>query len=171
MKNKPKYDAMIRVNQAGEYGAKRIYEGQLAFIKDPETRKMVEHMKDQEQEHLDEFNRRMAEGRVRPTLLQPLWHMGGYAMGAATAFMGKEAAMACTDAVESVIDEHYAAQLEELGNSDPELSITIAKFREEELEHKHLAIGEGAHDAPGYPALSCAIKSITRFAIWASKKV
>lgn len=171
MSGRDKFQSMIRVNQAGEYGAKRIYEGQLAVVRDPHAREKIEHMKEQELVHLDEFNRRMEQERVRPTLLQPLWHVGGFAMGALTARLGEKAAMACTDAVESVIDEHYADQLEQLGDTDPELSQVITKFREEELEHKATAIEEGAHEAFAYPVLTGAVKSATRLAIWLSKRI
>ncbi|MEQ1540414.1 MAG: demethoxyubiquinone hydroxylase family protein, partial [Sphingorhabdus sp.] len=126
--------SMIRVNQAGEFGAKRIYAGQLAIMGDrhPAARS-ISHMAEQEQRHLDAFDRIMAERGVRPTALHPFWNVAGYALGAATAVLGPEAAMACTVAVETEIDLHYSEQLEELGDSEPELSALIAEFRAEEL--------------------------------------
>lgn len=162
---------IIRVNHAGEYGAKRIYEGQLAFIKDAETRRKVQHMRDQELEHLDYFTNEMRARKVRPTALQPLWHLGGFALGAVTALMGKEAAMACTVAVESVIDEHYADQQATLEQSEPELEAAIAKFRAEEMEHHDTGLAEGAESAPAYPLLSAGIRGVTKLAIALSKRV
>jgi 3-demethoxyubiquinol 3-hydroxylase len=164
--------AMIRVNQAGEYGAKRIYAGQLAIMGDrhPAAR-AIEHMATQEQRHLDAFDRLMAERGVRPTALQPFWTVAGFALGAATAALGPEAAMACTVAVETEIDRHYSEQLEELGDSDPDLAAMIVDFRAEELEHKDTALAAGAERAPAYPVMSAAIRLGCRVAIAVSKRI
>jgi ubiquinone biosynthesis monooxygenase Coq7 len=163
--------SMIRVNQAGEYGAKRIYQGQLATLRDPEARKQVQHMLEQEQLHLDYFNDQLTERRVRPTLLHPIWHVGGFVLGAATAALGKEAAMACTVAVESVIDKHYAEQEKQLGKGEQDLKEKISQFRAEEMEHHDTGLKEGATSAPAYPALLRGIQGITRLAITLSKRV
>lgn len=164
--------SMVRVNQAGEYGAKRIYAGQLAMMGDrhPAARSIA-HMAEQEQRHLDAFDRIMAERGVRPTALQPFWNVAGFALGAATAAIGPEAAMACTVAIETEIDLHYQQQLDELGDSDPELSAMIAEFRAEELEHKEAALAEGAERAPAYPLMSAAIRLGCRTAIALSKHI
>jgi 3-demethoxyubiquinol 3-hydroxylase len=164
--------SMIRVDQAGEFGAKRIYAGQLAIMGDrhPAARSIA-HMASQEQKHLDAFDRIMAERGVRPTALQPFWNVAGFALGAATAAIGPEAAMACTVAVETEIDRHYSEQLEELGDSDPELSAMITEFRAEELEHKATALAEGAERAPAYPLMSAAIRLGCRAAIALSKRI
>lgn len=164
--------SMIRVNQAGEFGAKRIYAGQLAIMGDrhPAARS-ISHMAEQEQRHLDAFDRLMAERGVRPTALHPFWNVAGFALGAATALIGPEAAMACTVAVETEIDRHYSEQLEELGDSEPTLSAQIAEFRAEELEHKATALSEGAERAPAYPVMSAAIRLGCRAAIALSKRL
>lgn len=168
---KEQMESMIRVNQAGEYGARRIYEGQLATLRDPQARKKVQHMLEQELEHLDYFNQQMGERQVRPTLLQPFWHMGGFLLGAATAAMGKEAAMACTVAVESVIDKHYQEQEARLGEGEKPLRDKIAQFRAEEMEHHDTGLAEGAEQAPVYPVLSKGIQTITKMAIALSKRI
>ena len=164
--------SMIRVNQAGEFGAKRIYAGQLAIMGDrhPAARS-ISHMAEQEPRHLDAFDRIMAERGVRPTVFHPFWNVAGYALGAATALLGPEAAMACTVAVETEIDLHYSEQLEELGNSEPELSALIAEFRAEELEHKATALEEGAERAFAYPVMSAVIRAGCRLAIAVSKRI
>lgn len=164
-------ERMIRVDQAGEYGAKRIYEGQLAVLRGPKDQAVLQEMADTEQVHLDAFNKMMVERRVRPTLLTPLWHAAGFALGAGTALMGREAAMACTVAVEEVIEEHYADQAAKLDGDDPVLRDTILKFRDEELEHKETALEHGAEQAPGYQALSAAVKTGSRLAIWLSERI
>ena len=165
-------DSMIRVNQAGEFGAKRIYAGQLAILGDRHPAgRSIAHMAAQEQRHLDAFDKLMADRSVRPTLLHPLWNAAGFALGAATAAIGPEAAMACTVAVETEIDRHYAEQLEELGDSDPALSAMIADFQAEELEHKATALAEGAERAPAYPLMSAAIRLGCRAAIAVSKRI
>ncbi|MDB5695484.1 MAG: demethoxyubiquinone hydroxylase family protein [Sphingomonas bacterium] len=165
-------DAMIRVDQAGEYGATRIYAGQLAILGDrhPAAR-AISHMAHQEERHRAFFDRLIAERGVRPTLLQPFWNVAGFALGAATAVIGPEAAMACTAAVETEIDKHYQEQLDELGDSDPELSTAIADFQAEELEHKAHAISAGAESAIGYPVLSAFIRLGCKVAIAASKRI
>lgn len=159
---------IIRVDQAGEYGARRIYEGQLAVLgRHPQ----VEHMAEQEREHLAHFNQLMVERRVRPTLLAPFWHVAGFALGAATALMGEAAAMACTEAVEEVIDEHYARQSAQLGSDEAPLKATIDQFRAEEVEHRDIARDHGAANAPAYPVLTTAIKRASRLAIWLSERI
>jgi 3-demethoxyubiquinol 3-hydroxylase len=165
-------DAMIRVNQAGEYGAARIYAGQLAVMgnRSPAARS-IRHMAAQEQRHLERFNMMMADRAVRPTALQPLWHVAGYALGAASALVGPEAAMACTVAIETEIDRHYGEQLEALGDGDSELSSAIAEFQAEEVEHKETALAEGAERAPAYPVMSALVRLGCRMAIAASKRI
>jgi ubiquinone biosynthesis monooxygenase Coq7 len=163
---------MLRVNQAGEYGATRIYAGQLAVLRPncPEA-KLISRMAAQEDRHLKRFDHLMASRRVRPTALQPLWNVAGFALGAATALLGEKAALACTDAVETEIDRHYQAQLGELGDDDPELAEDIAQFRAVELEHRDSAREAGAADAVGYPLLTAAIRAGCRVAIGLSKSI
>ena len=162
---------MIRVNQAGEYGAARIYAGQLAVLGDSEDGPVLREMAAQEQKHLDTFNRMIVERQVRPTAMTPVWHLAGFALGAATALMGREAAMACTVAVEEAIDEHYADQAAVLDESEADLRKTIEAFRADELAHKDTALAHNAEAAPAYPLLTRAIKDISRTAIWISKRV
>ena len=165
-------DSMIRVDQAGEYGATRIYAGQLAVLRPSSpAAKLVSRMAMQERRHLARFDQLVAERRVRPTALQPVWNVAGFALGAATALISPEAAMACTDAVETEIDRHYARQIEDIGDDDPELSSDIAEFRAEELEHRDTARTAGAERAVGYPLLTGAIRAACRVAIAISKRV
>ena len=165
-------EAMIRVDQAGEFGATRIYAGQLAVMGDrhPLSREIA-HMAGQEARHRALFDALMTRRGVRPTLLAPFWNVAGFALGAATALIGPEAAMACTAAVETEIDRHYADQLDELGDSDPELSGLIAEFQAEEVEHRDAALKAGAERAPGYPLLSAAIRLGCRAAIALSERI
>jgi len=166
--------AMIRVDQAGEYGATRIYAGQLAVMGDrgphsPDIRAMAE----QEAAHLAKFDALVARRGTRPTALQPLWSVAGYALGAATALIGPEAAMACTAAIEEEIDRHYTRQLAQLEDDgdDPELSGMIAAFRDDEREHRDTALALGAQRAPAFPLLSGAIRLGCRAAIRLSEKI
>ena len=132
---------------------------------------MIRHMADQEREHLEKFNELIGERRVRPTALMPVWHAAGFALGAATALMGERAAMACTAAIEEVIDEHYAGQAEKLGDDEADLRDTIEKFRADELEHRNTALEHEAELTPGYEALSAVIKKGSKLAIWLSERV
>lgn len=165
-------DSMIRVDQAGEYGATRIYAGQLAVLRRnaPEA-KLIARMAAQEERHLKRFDQLVAERRVRPTALQPIWNVAGFALGAATALLSAKAALACTDAVETVIDRHYGEQLEALGGEDPELAADITQFRAEELEHRDTAREAGAANAPAYPLLTAVIRAGCRVAIELSKRL
>ncbi|BCW87791.1 3-demethoxyubiquinol 3-hydroxylase [Alphaproteobacteria bacterium SO-S41] len=167
--------AMIRVDHAGEYGAVRIYEGQLAVLgASPATARsaaLVRHMAAQEDAHLATFDRLIAERGVRPTVLAPVWDAAGFALGAVTALMGETAAMACTEAVEEVIDAHYAAQEEKLKGRDAELEDVVTRFRAEEIEHRDTARAEGAKEAPAYPVLTGFVKAGVRLAIRLSEKV
>lgn len=165
-------DAMIRVDQAGEYGANRIYAGQLAVMGDrgPVAR-AIAGMAVQEERHRQFFDRMIADRGVRPTLLQPIWDVAGFALGAVTATIGPEAAMACTAAVETEIDRHYSEQLAQLGDSDPELRDAIAEFQADEIEHRDTALASGAENAPGYPLLSGLIRLGCRVAIATAKRI
>jgi ubiquinone biosynthesis monooxygenase Coq7 len=169
---RPDVASMIRVDQAGEYGAVRIYCGQLAVLGDrhPAAR-TIARMQAQEERHLKRFDDMLVERGLRPTLLQPLWHAAGYALGAATALMGPNAAMACTAAIETEIDRHYGAQRRALGSDEPDLGATIADFQAEELEHRESAIAAGAEDTFGYPILSGFIRAGCRLAIALSKRI
>tara|TARA_B100000579_G_scaffold298283_1_gene248386 strand:+ start:759 stop:1358 length:600 start_codon:yes stop_codon:yes gene_type:complete len=165
-------DEIIRVDHAGEYGATRIYDGQIAiFGKDSKIGKTIQHMADQEQEHIDKFNELIIEKRVRPTALLPLWNVAGFALGAGTALMGEKAAMACTVAVEKVIGEHYREQQDLLEDDEKELKKTIAKFEKDELEHHDIGIEHDAESAPGYKIMTKIIEIGCKTAIALSKKI
>lgn len=168
----PDRASMIRVDHAGEFGATRIYAGQLAILGDrhPMSRE-ISHMAAQEDRHLARFNEFITERGVRPTLLQPFWHVAGFALGAASALIGPKGAMACTAAVETEIDAHYAEQLAELGDGDPELSEAIAEFQAEEVEHREAALAAGAEQAPAYPVLFGLVRLGCRAAIALSKRI
>lgn len=162
---------MIRVDHAGEYGAVRIYEGQLAVLGRSAAAPALRHMAAQERRHLEHFERLVGERRVRPTLLSPLWHVAGFALGAGTALLGPRAAMACTVAVEEVIDAHYARQAAQLGEDEAALKATVEEFRAEEIEHRDTGLAHGAAQAPGYPLLTGAVKAGSRLAIWLSERI
>lgn len=167
-------ERMIRVDQAGEYGAKRIYAGQLAVLKGKPSETIIRHMAEQEQKHLDYFNTAAGTRRIRPTALQPLWHVGGWMLGAASALLGEKAAMACTVAVESVIDEHYAKQSAWLNDTMPaeaELKKNIDQFRAEEMQHHDTAMEHGAEQALAYPLLTSIVRTKTKLAIWLSERI
>lgn len=165
-------DAMLRVDQAGEYGATRIYAGQLAVMGDRAAHSPeVAAMAAQEECHRAKFDALIAARGVRPTALQPVWSVAGFALGAATALIGPEAAMACTAAIETEIDRHYTQQLEELGEDDPEFAALVEAFRDDEREHRDTAIAAGAERAPAYPLLSGAIRLGCRLAIRLSEKI
>jgi ubiquinone biosynthesis monooxygenase Coq7 len=162
---------MIRVDHAGEFGASRIYAGQLAVLGRGPKGDILRHMKAQEQVHLDTFSAMIADRRVRPTAMLPLWNIAGFALGAVTAAMGPRAAMACTVAVEETIDEHYSAQTAELGADEAPLRETIEAFRLEELEHRDIGLDHDAEKAIGYSLLTRVIKAGCRAAIKISEKL
>jgi ubiquinone biosynthesis monooxygenase Coq7 len=164
-------ERFIRVDHAGEYGAKRIYQGQLAVLGRGPKGDILRHMQAQEQVHLDKFSTLVAERRVRPTALLPFWHVAGFALGAATAALGERAAMACTVAVEEAIDEHYRAQSAQLGEDEAPLRETIEAFRAEELEHRDIGLANEAELTPGYRVLSALIKAGCKVAIAVSERV
>lgn len=174
MVEKRELQRMIRVDQAGEFGATRIYAGQLAVMGDrgPHSAE-IRHMAAQEAEHRAKFDALLVRRGVRPTALHPFWSAAGYALGAGTALLGPEAAMACTAAVETEIDRHYSEQLEKLEatGADPELAAMIEEFRAEELEHRDTAFAKGAERAPAYPLLAGAIRLGCRLAIKLSERV
>ena len=161
----------IRVDHAGELGAVRIYEGQLAVLANTSSARQIHHMAKQEREHLATFEMLLTERKVRPTVLSPLWHVAGFALGAGTAILGEKAAMACTVAVEDVIGGHYSHQIQQLRETEPALCKVLSECKADEAEHRELALDAGAEDAPGYTFLSAAVKTATRTAIWLSERI
>ena len=170
-----KLDEMIRVDHAGEFGAVQIYRGQRAVFdaigSKSHTAAIIAEMEAGEAEHLKKFDGLIAERGVRPTLLAPMWRVAGFGLGAVTALMGERAAHACTEAVEEVIEQHYADQIQALGDSEPDFAATITQFREDELAHKETAIDQGAREAPGYQVLSAIVRFGCRTAIKISEKI
>lgn len=162
---------ILRVDQAGEYGAVRIYEGQLAVLGNKPVGSVIREMAQAEREHLATFNELLPRRRVRPTLLHPVWHVAGFALGAGTALLGPRAAMACTAAVEEVIDEHYAKQVAALGDDEPELRDLCERYRQDEVEHRETSLDHGAEQAPAYRVLTGVIKAGSRAAIWLSERI
>lgn len=166
---------ILRVDHAGELGAVNIYRGQRAVLNHAPGKDRIayqlQEMEAHEAEHLAAFDALLTARRVRPTLLAPLWRAAGFALGAGTALLGEKAAHACTEAVESVIEEHYAGQIVELEGREPGLAADLARFRDEELAHRDQAVAEGAHDAPGYPMLAAVIRAGCRAAIKISEKL
>lgn len=162
---------MVRVNHAGEYGAQRIYQGQIDGAGAGADLEVLRHMQAQEDEHLAYFSEAMTERGVRPTVLLPLWHALGYALGWGTARLSNEAAMACTVAVEEVIHGHYDDQLRHLeGRGEGPLMASIERFQAEEWEHREIGMAHSAEEAPGFPLLLGWIKSWTRWAIGVSRR-
>jgi 3-demethoxyubiquinol 3-hydroxylase len=164
-------DRIIRVDHAGEYGAVRIYEGQLAVLGRTPAAPVIREMAAKEREHLARFTRLVGERQVRPTALQPVWHVAGFALGAATALLGEKAAMACTEAVEEVIDEHYASQVALLGDDEAELRALCEEYRLDEVEHGATAIAHGSRLSPAYRPLTEIVKAGSRAAIWLSERL
>ena len=164
-------ERMIRVDHAGEFGAARIYQGQLAVLGRAKCAATIRRMAEQEQRHLAAFDKLIVARRVRPTALSPVWHAAGFALGAASAALGERAAMACTVAVEEVIGEHYAAQAARLGDDEAELRGLIEEFRADEMAHRDTGLAGGAEEMAGYRPFTDAIKAGTRLAIWLSERV
>jgi ubiquinone biosynthesis monooxygenase Coq7 len=166
---------ILRVDHAGELGAVHIYRGQRAVLGERPGHERISgqlaEMESHEAVHLARFDRLLTEHRVRPTAMAPLWRLAGFALGAGTALLGDKAAHACTEAVETVIEEHYAGQIAELSDRDPELAAELTKFRDEELAHRDLAVEEGAREAPGYAVLAAIVRTGCRAAIKISEKV
>ena len=170
--NRSILEEIIRVDHAGEYGATRIYDGQIAvFGKNSKIGKTIQHMADQEQEHIQKFEELIVKNRVRPTALIPVWNVAGYALGVSTALLGEKAAMACTVAVETVIGNHYGEQLSLLEDDQKELKKTIKRFKADELEHHDIGIAHDAEKTPGYKVLSKVIELGCKTAIEISKKI
>ncbi|MEJ0061829.1 MAG: demethoxyubiquinone hydroxylase family protein [Alphaproteobacteria bacterium] len=166
-----KLERILRVDHAGEFGAQRIYAGQLSILGKSAIGDELRHMAAQEDEHLRAFSALLNERKIRPTALHPLWHVAGFALGAGTALLGEKAAMGCTVAVEEVIDEHYRQQLAALGPGEAKLKALIEKFRREENEHKDAAAAHGAETLPYYPVLRAFIRAGSKAAIWLSERL
>jgi ubiquinone biosynthesis monooxygenase Coq7 len=161
----------LRVDQAGEFGAARIYAGQLAVLGRSTSGPVIRAMAEAEQKHLAEINRLMIARRVRPTALSPLWNLAGFALGLGSALLGERAAMACTVAVEEVIEGHYAGQVAKLGEDEAAVRARLEEFGADETKHKETALAHGAQQTPGYQTLSRAVRAGTRLAIWLSERI
>ena len=164
-------ERFLRVDHAGERAAQQIYKGQLAVLANHEMADEIRHMMDQEVEHLETFDSLLNERQVRPSLLDPLWGAAGFTLGVVTAAMGPKAAMACTIAVEEVIGEHYQKQADILGEDERELRVTVERFRDEELEHRDIAVEHDGREARHYSLLRKVIQRGCRTAIKIAEKV
>jgi len=164
-------EQIIRVDHAGEYGAKRIYDGQLAVLEKDEVAPIIREMAKAEQKHLQTFDKLIVERRVRPTVLSPLWNVAGFALGAGSALLGARAAMACTAAVEEVIEEHYKEQSEKLGDDEIGLRVTLEEFGAEETHHKEIGEKYSSTESASFQPMSRLIKRGTRLAIWLSQRI
>ena len=173
--NKKKLEEFIRVDHAGERGAIKIYEGQLlalkTFKKDPELLKLVEEMREHEQEHSDFFENEIRERNIKPTKFLPLWDLLGVGLGFGSTILGKKAAMLCTASVEEVIDKHYQSQIDQLQDDEKKLREKIKKFRADELEHKDIAYENGATKKGLYSVMDKIIKTGSKIAINISEKI
>lgn len=173
--SKRRRDEILRVDHAGEYAAVHIYRAQRAVFEGRAGKAAIaadmEEMRGQEQVHLERFQALLKAENVRPTVMTPVWRLAALALGAGTALIGEKAAHACTEAVESVIEEHYADQIAEVQDRDPVLAAELTKFREEELAHHDHAVQHGSRDAPAYELLSAVIKAGCRVAIKVSERV
>ena len=173
--NKKKLEEFIRVDHAGERGAIKIYEGQLlalkTFKKDPELLKLVEEMREHEQEHSDFFENEIRERNIKPTKFLPLWDLLGVGLGFGSTILGKKAAMLCTASVEEVIDKHYQSQIDQLQDDEKKLREKIKKFRADELEHKDIAYEHGATKKGFYSIMDKIIKTGSKLAINISEKI
>jgi ubiquinone biosynthesis monooxygenase Coq7 len=173
--SKRRRDEILRVDHAGEYAAVHIYRAQRAVFEGragkAEIAADMEEMRGQEQVHLDRFQALLKAENVRPTVMTPVWRLAALALGAGTALIGEKAAHACTEAVESVIEEHYADQIAEVQDRDPALAAELTKFRDEELAHHDHAVEHGSREAPAYELLSAVIKAGCRVAIKVSERV
>lgn len=171
----PSIAQMLRIDHAGEYGAVAIYKGQQAVFRcsraTQDMAAQIAQMEAEEQKHLDAFDALLIERNVRPTALGPVWKAAGYGLGVVTALMGEKAAHACTEAVETVIEQHYAEQIEATRDEDPELCAAFTQFREDELHHRDIAVEGGAKDAPAYGLLSRVITAGCHAAIKITKRV
>jgi ubiquinone biosynthesis monooxygenase Coq7 len=165
----------LRVDHAGELAAVHIYRGQRAVMAAARGKgALAAHFRSlegQEADHLAAFDRLLTERQVRPSLLAPVWRAAGFALGAGTALIGDKAAHACTEAVESVIGEHYAGQIAALQEREPDLARTLEGFRDDELRHHDEAIRAGAREAVAYPLLSAVIRAGCRAAIKVAEKI
>lgn len=177
----------LRVNQAGELAATLIYAAQTPPVvaREPRLRPLMQHMYDQEAGHLATFNELLARHRVRPTALYPAWSVLASGLGWATGVMGREAAMACTEAVETEIGDHYNGQIRkllemvseweaegyEVGPELSELISTLRRIRDEELEHLDHAVEHDAKKAEPHWLLTGVIRAGCKGAIWVSERV
>ena len=172
-KSDEKLAEYLRVNHAGERAAQTIYKGQLAVLRGHPQAAEIQHMMEQEQEHLDTFDTLLNEYKVRPSLLDPVWSTAGFVLGATTAAMGPKAAMACTIAVEEVIGTHYDRQVKDLTRrqQEPKLVETLARFRDEELEHRDIAVEHDGRQAPAYGVMKAIIQTGCKMAIKIAEKI
>jgi len=173
--NQKTLEEIIRVDHAGERGAIKIYEGQLLALKtikqDNDLKDKIEKMKEQEQEHLEYFEKEIQKRKIKPTYLLPVWDLAGIALGFGTALLGKKAAMLCTASVEEVIEDHYQNQLQKLGNDEKDLKAKIEKFKEDEIEHKNMAYETGVTNKGFYSIMDKVIRTGSRIAITISEKI
>ena len=171
-KNKKKIDEIIRVNHAGEYGAQVIYKSQIRFSKSNLLKEELRRISSEEKVHLEYFEQQMLSNRTRPTIMQPLWRLGGTALGIVSSLLGEKYVHACTEAIESTIVDHYQQQIKYLKKNKikNDLRKNIMKFCEEENQHK-LNSQKQNYNQQGTFLFKTVAKNITKLAIKISKKL
>ena len=170
--NKKNIDEILRVNHAGEYGAQVIYKNQIRFSKNNLLKEELKRISSEEKVHLEYFEQQILSNRTRPTIMQPLWKLGGTALGIISSLLGEKYVHACTEAIESTIVDHYQQQIKYLKkkNIKKDLRKNIIRFCEEENQHK-LNSKKKNDKQQGTFLFKLITKNITKVAIKISKKI
>jgi len=140
--------ALMRVNHVGEICAQALYQGQALTARDPAARAALEKAAREEEDHLAWSAERIRELGGRPSLLNPLWYAGSFAMGAAAGALGDKWNLAFLAETERQVEEHLAGHLEALPTEDLRTRAVVEAMRADEARHRASALQLGAADLP-----------------------
>jgi 3-demethoxyubiquinol 3-hydroxylase len=141
--------ALMRVNHAGELAAQALYHGQATLARTAATRDMLLAAAAAESDHLAWCELRLAELGARPSLLNPLWYAGSFAIGAAAALMGDRASLGFVAETERQVEGHLDGHLSRLPASDARSRAILETMRAEEVAHGVAATRAGGAPLPG----------------------
>jgi ubiquinone biosynthesis monooxygenase Coq7 len=158
--------ALMRVNHVGEVCAQALYQGQALTARDPQARATLEQAAQEEQDHLAWSAERIRELGGRPSLLNPLWYAGSFAIGALAGALGDRWNLAFLAETERQVEEHLTGHLEALPAADERTRAVVTAMRADEAKHRATALGLGAAElpSPAKAAMRLASKVMTTLA-------
>ena len=139
-------EALMRVNLAGEVAAQALYRGQAMVCKDPEIKEHLIHAGDEETDHLIWCKKRLDELDGKPSVLNPIWYAGSFAIGAIFGSLGEKTSLGFVEETEKQVVKHLQRHLDKISENDKETIEILKTMQEDEDLHAGQANESGAEE-------------------------